>query len=74
MNTTPEKRVYPGELLGSGGKWLAMARTWIQWNVPRGDDLTWGSEQRVTLTVRQIEDLAAHVAATVINEERAKKQ
>ena len=53
-----------------GGKWLGAARRWLQWHKHNGDSVTWGSEQELTpaMTVREVEDLAATVAAAVLNE------
>jgi hypothetical protein len=56
-------------LMKKGGKWLGAARSWIQWNIPRGDSVTWGSDETVTVSIRQLEELAADVAAAVINEQ-----
>jgi len=65
-----KKRILPCELYKKGGKWLGAARTWLQWNTKNGDRVTWGSNDVIEphLTVKQIEDLAAHVAAAAINE------
>lgn len=56
--------------LRNGGEWLASARTWMQSNVRRGDTLTWGSDTRVELPFRKLEDLALTVAIAAVNEER----
>lgn len=67
----PEPRkIVPCNL--KGGKWLGAAREWIQWNVVGGDSVTWGSNEilRTDFTPKMIEDLAAHVAAAAVNEER----
>lgn len=55
-----------------GGKWLGAAREWLQWNTINGDSVTWGSSEvlRPNMTVKMIEELAAHIAAAAINEER----
>lgn len=60
------------ELKHSGGKWLGEAREYLKWHVRGGDTCTWGSHTQLPITVAQIEDLAAHVAAVAINEERKK--
>ena len=61
--------VQPSELLRKGGAWLAACREWIQWNLPEGDTVTWGSTDKIRggISVRQLEELAAHVAADVMN-------
>ena len=66
-----EKPLIACDLKG-GGKWLGAARSWIQSHTNNGDRVTWGSLDRLTpyLTVRDMEDFAAHVAAAAINEDR----
>lgn len=64
------KKVTAHDLLQTGGKWLGAVREWIQWNIPRGDQLTWGSDEQVTLTVKQLEELGAEVAKTILNDKR----
>lgn len=51
----------------SGGVHYSEARSWLQQNVAQGDNLTWGSEDKVHLTVRQVEEIACYVAAAVLN-------
>jgi hypothetical protein len=66
------------ELKKSGGEWLAAARSWMQWNCRNGDRVIWGSDEelhgkrRAHLTVVDVEDLAAEVAAAAINEHMKK--
>ena len=64
------KKVIPVELMRQGGKWLGAARTWIQWHCVNGEQVIWGShdELKPTLTVKDVEELAADVAAAAINE------
>jgi hypothetical protein len=64
------ERVLPCELSRKGGKWLGAARSWLQSNTMNGDRVTWGSRDIIEphLTVNDIEDLAAHIAAAAINE------
>jgi hypothetical protein len=50
------------------GTHLAAARNWLLWHVPRADSLTWGSLEEVTLTVRQIEEIATAVADAMLSE------
>ena len=66
--------VLPHGLMQTGGKWLGAAREWLQWHRLNGDSVTWGSSDvlRPPFTVRDVEELAAHVAAAAINEERAR--
>jgi hypothetical protein len=56
------------KILRCGGKWLGAARTWIQWHKLNGSDVIWGSntELRPSMTVAQVEDLAAEVTVAVI--------
>lgn len=69
------ERILPCELYKKGGKWLGAARSWLQSNTHNGDRVTWGSLDILEphLTVRQMEDFAAHVAAAAINEDRKKR-
>lgn len=69
------ERVLPCELSKKGGKWLGAARSWLQSNTNNGDRVTWGSHDLIEpqLTVKELEDLAAHIAAAVINEYKDKK-
>ena len=62
------------DLKRSGGRWLGAAREWLQWNTVNGDRATWGSDDAVQpqLTVRDIEDLAAHVAVAAIEEDQSR--
>lgn len=62
------KKVYAHELSKIGGKWLSSAREWIQQTRVNGDRVHWSSDDVVHMTVKDIEDLAAHVAAAVMNE------
>lgn len=55
--------INPHELLGKGGSWLGAARRYLQWNVRGGDTCTWGSGDVLEMTVKQIEELAAHAVA-----------
>jgi hypothetical protein len=66
------------ELKRKGGEWLAAARIWMQWNCLNGSRVTWGSHETLQtkfgcITVQQIEDLAATVAAAAIQEYEKKK-
>jgi hypothetical protein len=58
------------ELSQRGGPWLAAAREWLRRRKANGHTLTWGSDDKPypTMSVRDVEDLAAHVAAAVANE------
>lgn len=62
--------IHAFELKQKGGAWLGAARTWVQENKLNGDSVTWGSEQelRPAFTMREIEDLAAVIAAAAMNE------
>lgn len=69
MTNTPDAEEVgtPHQMLNRGGEWLAVARTWLQWNTANGDSVTWGSDEFVkgNLSVRQFEELAATVALSV---------
>ena len=62
--------IHASDLKRKGGNWLGAAREWMQWKKINGSDVTWNSddELRPTMTVRDVEDLAAHVAAAVMND------
>ena len=68
-------KVTRSQLMERGGAWLKAARMWIQWHCTNGESVIWGSntELKPNLTVRDIEDLAAEVAAAVINSGEYKK-
>lgn len=51
-----------------GGPWLGAVRQYLQWHVPNGDIVTWSSSDKVTMTTMQVEELAAKVAAAVMND------
>jgi hypothetical protein len=55
-----------------GGPWLRAVRKYLQQNVRGGDRCTWGSDELLTLSVSQIEELAAKaVVADRLNKIRA---
>lgn len=58
------------EFRRQGGKWLAAARSWVQWHCRNGSSVTWGSDEPLVphLTMRQIEDLASDVAWAALKE------
>ena len=61
----------PFSIMEKGGEWLGTAREWIQCKFNNGSDVTWGSQDVLTgrtITVYDIEQLAARVAAAAINE------
>ncbi len=59
--------LWASELMRTGGPWLGAARSRLQHH-PGGDRVTWGSADKMTLTVAQIEEVAAHAAAAAHNE------
>jgi hypothetical protein len=63
------ERVRGYELRG-GGEWLGNARNWLLWHKDPHGRLTWGSDDEVRMTVKEIEELASEAAAGAINEER----
>lgn len=68
-----EKRTQPHEVMRHGGKWLAATREYLKRNVNGGDTCTWGGEARLPITVKQIEELAAHAVSAALNNERNKR-
>lgn len=68
-------RITPTEMLRRGGKWLGAARHWLQWNKRNGSDVTWGSKEvlQPPFTVRDVEEVAAEVAATFYPDENVPK-
>ncbi len=62
--------VHSLELSRKGGEWLGAARRWMQSRFANGSDVTWGSNDllRGDVTVHDIEDLAATVAAATLRE------
>lgn len=60
--------------LQRGGEWLSRARSWMQSNVPRGDTLTWGSGEAVSIPFGKLEDLALQVAVAAVIEDRRKRE
>ena len=62
------KVIYASDL--HGGSYLGAAREWMQNNRINGSDVIWGSNTplRPAMTVKDVEELAAHVAAAVMNE------
>jgi|SRR6185436_7368483 len=72
-----KKRIWANELFLQGGKWLGAARSWLQHRRTtkgvRGDMITWGDPNaRFELGANSIEELAAEVAAAVMNEQEDK--
>jgi hypothetical protein len=54
------------EMLRGRGAWLGTARNWLLWHKDPHGRLTWGSNDELRLTVKDIEDLALEVAAATI--------
>ena len=64
-----DKEKITGRLLMKiGGTWLAAARTYVQWHAINGGTVKWGSGESVNLTMLQIEELSADVAAKAVND------
>ena len=51
-----------------GGYFLAAARNYVLCHVPQGDNVTWASDDKVKITMRQLEELASEVAAAAIED------
>lgn len=62
------------ESLRGGGAWLGAARNWLLWNKDANGRLTWGSEDEVRMTVREIEELACDVATAALYESQRTKR
>lgn len=60
--------------VAAGGQWLGKARGWMQSNVPRGDTLTWGSAQPVSIPFYKLEDLALQTAVAAVIEDRQRRE
>lgn len=60
--------------LQKGGEWLGAARNWMQCKVPRGDTLTWGSGEAVSIPFCKLEELALVTAkAAVLADRKARR-
>lgn len=64
------------DVLRRGGTWLAAARGWVKRHCRNGERVTWSSPDVLepSLRVQDVEDLAAEVAAAVMNELRADRE
>ncbi len=40
--------------------------TWMQWSLPGGSTVTWGSDTPITLTVAQLEEMAKKIVKGVL--------
>ena len=61
------------KLQKQGGEWLAATRSYLQHHIRGGDEYPWGSDaHRVTMTMRQVEELASQAAASAIVEYQEK--
>ena len=58
------------KLMREGGIHLGTARSFLQWHVRGGDTVTWGSQETLPITVAQIEEMAAEIAAIVLTEKK----
>lgn len=59
--------------MSHGGDWLAAGRRWMQSNVRRGDVLSWGSGEPVTIPFCKLEELVKTSVAAALVEERIKR-
>ena len=57
------------DVLRQGGKWLGMARSWVQSHKLNGDKVTWGSNDVLNppMTIREVEEVCAYAVASVMN-------
>lgn len=60
------------EELSIGGRWLGAAHEWMQWNLPNGGNVMWGSHEMCHLTVHDLEEFAQTVAVAAVVNERMK--
>lgn len=68
-----QSKIYAFDLQRKGGNWLGATRSYLQSHVRGGDTNIWGSNQTVTLTMAQVEELGAESAAAAINEWKSKQ-
>jgi len=64
-------KVTMDDVMKTGGEWLGVARSWIQFHFINGSDVTWGSQDLLRghdVRVCDIEQLAAKIAVTAMNE------
>ena len=61
------------KLAKKGGAWLGTARSYLQHHVRGGDTYEWGSENIIHMSMRQVEEMAAEVAAAAIIEHEKEK-
>lgn len=68
----PRPKVDWLQLRDTGGLWLGACRNWMQNHKLNGSDVRWGSDEvlRPGVTVREMEEMAAQVAAAAIQAER----
>lgn len=61
-------KVQPFELAKKGGEWLAAVRKYLQSHIKGGDTVCWGSSTILSITAKQVEEMASYIAAAAINE------
>ena len=61
------------ELYKNGGEWLGAARSWAQWHIRDGDRLCWDSPEFVNIRFCDLWDMALHVDAAAISEDRMRR-
>lgn len=63
------------DMMQKGGVHFRAVREWLQWNTKNGDRVTWGSHDVIhpQLTVKEVEEMACHIASAVINEQEKKQ-
>lgn len=45
---------------------MEAVHTWMQWNLPHGDTVKWGSDTPVTLTISELEEMAKKLVNEVL--------
>ena len=60
--------------LKKGGSHLAEARDYVLWHCSGGDRFIWDTNDKVRITIRQIEEMASYIAARVILDQLPKQK
>jgi len=63
------KNEWSFDILKRGGHWLGAVRSWMQTRCRNGEDVTWGSHDRLerTFTVKDVEEIASIAVTGYIN-------
>ena len=71
MKRIDTNKKYAHDFINKGGTWLGNLRTRIQTMFRNGDDVTWGSEDRMSHipTIRELEELGSYAVMGMYDEE-----